>query len=168
MRLRSRAESSVRFQTSSNRTSSVRAASFGAMSPMLRRPPPICFGWSVMGMLLGRFVGIRSGSRRLLLVRGAVLLVRDRLEPLGGVAAVLVHLEHRDVAHQLALGRAVPVLLAGGRPDGLAGADPHDAPVAGADEADPVGDVEGLADGVGVPVGAGTGGEPDDARDEPR
>jgi hypothetical protein len=34
-----------------------------------------------------------------------------------------------------------------------------DRAVADADEADPLGDVEGLADGVEVPVGAGTGGE---------
>ncbi len=44
MRLRSRARSPLRSQTSSKRTSSVSSASLGAMSPMLRRPPPTCVG----------------------------------------------------------------------------------------------------------------------------
>jgi hypothetical protein len=42
-----------------------------------------------------------------------------------------------------------------------------DCAVAGLHEPDAVGDVQGLADGVGVPVGAGAGGEPDGADDHP-
>jgi hypothetical protein len=45
------------------------------------------------------------------------------------------------------------VLLVWRADDGVTGADAREAAVAGADQADALGDVEGLADGVGVPVG---------------
>ena len=65
------------------------------------------------------------------------------------------------MGHEGRVGVSVPVLLSGRALDGLAGADAYDAPVAGAYETGAVRDVEGLAVGVGVPVGAGFGGEAD-------
>src|SRR4051812_365578 len=91
-----------------------------------------------------------------------VLLVGDGLEPGGGVAAVGLGLEQRQVAHERVGGGAVPVVLVRRADDGLAGVDAQHLPVAGADETDALGDVQGLPDGVGVPVGAGAGGEPDE------
>jgi hypothetical protein len=58
------------------------------------------------------------------------------------------------VAHEGVGGGAVPVLLVGRADDGVASAHPRDGAVAGADEADALSDVEGLSDGVAVPVGA--------------
>ena len=55
---------------------------------------------------------------------------------------------------------AVSVLFAGWRVHGVAG--PHDDDlVSGGDDADAFGDVEGLAEAVAVPCGAGAGGEAD-------
>jgi hypothetical protein len=51
------------------------------------------------------------------------------------------------------------VLLAWRCPDGVAGAHADDRAVAVDDQSDALDDVQGLADGVGVPVGAGTGRE---------
>src|SRR4051794_33556018 len=93
----------------------------------------------------------------LLLVRVVVLLAGNGFEPGGGVAAVGPRFEHGEVAHERVGRGAVPVLLAGRADDGVAGPDAQDGAVTGADEADTVGDVQGLADGVGVPVGAGAG-----------
>ena len=67
----------------------------------------------------------------------------------------------------VSVGGAVPVVLTGRADDGVAGADAHHRAVAGADEADALGDVQGLADGVGVPVGAGAGGEADEGDGHP-
>jgi hypothetical protein len=61
------------------------------------------------------------------------------------------------VLHEAILGGAVPVLLAGRTGDGLAGVGDVDGAVAGADQDDAGDDVEGLADGVVVPGGAGAG-----------
>ena len=105
---------------------------------------------------------------RLLVVGDLVLLVGDRFEPRGGVAPVRQGLEHGEVAHEGVGGGAVPVVLAGRADDGLAGADAEHRTVAGTDEADSLGDVQGLADGVGVPVGVGAGGEADQCDGHPR
>jgi hypothetical protein len=51
-------------------------------------------------------------------------------------------------------GGAVPVPLPRGRVDGLAGAELDDLAAAGLGQPGPVGDVEGLPEGVGVPGGA--------------
>src|SRR3954452_20843975 len=91
---------------------------------------------------------------------GAVLLVGDVVEP-GDDLTVLVCLLHRDVCHVPVGGRAVPVLLARLDVDDVARADLLDPVASGRDEADAVGDVEGLALGVVVPGGAGSRGEPD-------
>src|SRR5438445_313614 len=95
-----------------------------------------------------------------------ILLVGDGFEP-GGAVTVAGAFEHGQVTHEVAVGGAVPVFLAGRRVDGIAGTHPDDGAVAGDDKTGPVGDVQGLADGVGVPVGAGAGGEPDQADDHP-
>src|SRR3954447_14595843 len=114
--------------------------------------------------------GVLRRPRRcgLLLIGRLVVLVGERLEPGGGVCAVGEVLQHGEVAHEGVGGGAVPVLLVGRADDGVAGADPDDGTVAGADQADALGDVQRLADGVAVPVGAGAGGEPDQADGHPR
>src|SRR5882757_4495249 len=71
----------------------------------------------------------------LLLVRGRVLLVGERFEPDGGVAAVGLGFEHGEVAHEGVGGGAVPVLLAGWADDGVTGPDAQHGAVAGADQA---------------------------------
>ena len=58
-------------------------------------------------------------------------------------------------------GGAVPVPFAGGRVDGVAGADLDDLAAAGLDQPDALGDVQGLPERVGVPGVAGSGGEAD-------
>src|SRR4029453_16281606 len=96
-----------------------------------------------------------------------VLLVGDQVAPLGLRAATLAGaLPHRQVAHELVGGGAVPVPLARGRVDGLAGMDLDDLAAAGLDEADALGDVEGLAQGVAVPGGAGARGDADEGGGE--
>jgi hypothetical protein len=67
--------------------------------------------------------------------------------------------QHGEAAHEGACGGAVPVLFAGQPSHGVAGAHAQNRSVAGADETDALGDVQGLADGVGVSVGAGARGE---------
>ena len=82
--------------------------------------------------------------------RGAVLLVADVLTPRDG-AALLVDLLHREVGHEAVGGGAVPVVLARLEEHPVAGADHLDLPAAALAEADALGDVDGLAVGVGVP-----------------
>ena len=72
------------------------------------------------------------------------LLVADRLQP-GGAVAVAVTDHDGDVGHEIGVGGAVPVLLAGRALHGLTGADAHDVAVAGADQAHAAGDVQDLA-----------------------
>ena len=79
---------------------------------------------------------------------GSVLLVGDVVEP-GHDLAVLVGFLDGDVGHEPVGGGSVPVLLAGLDVDDVAGADLLDAPGARVATADAVGDVEGLALGVG-------------------
>src|SRR5215218_3025792 len=157
IRLRSRAASSVRFQTSSNRTSSVISASLAARSPIVRRPPPIWRGCSGMACAPGRRGAVCCWVWSVVLGvgGGGVLLVGDGLEPGRGVRPVGVVLEQREVAHEGVGGGAVPVLLPGRADGGVAGADAQHGAVAGADEADALADVQGLADGGDVPVAAG-------------
>ena len=100
-----------------------------------------------------------TSSPRLPLPR-AVLLVGDVLEP-GHDLSVVVGFLDGDVGHEAVRGRAVPVLLAGFDVDDVAGADLLDAAVPGRDEADAVGDVQGLTLRVVMPGGARAGGEPD-------
>src|SRR5712691_7371896 len=95
---------------------------------------------------------------------GAVLLVADVLEP-GDVVAVEGLLQ-RDV-HHVGAG-AVPVLLAGRDPDGVAGTDlAHRRPpyLHASDAGD---DVQRLAERMGVPGGAGLRLEPHEGAPDPR
>jgi hypothetical protein len=85
-----------------------------------------------------------------------------------GVCAAGEVLEHREVAHEGVGGRAVPVVFPGRVDDGVAGAHAEHRAVARADESDALGDVQGLADRMGVPVGAGARGEPDEGDGHPR
>src|SRR3977135_624364 len=79
----------------------------------------------------------------------------------GDRAACVVDLLHGDVGHE-AVGRgAVPVVLAGLEEDAVAGADDLDRAAAPLAEADALGDVDVLAERVGVPGGAGSGSEVD-------
>ncbi len=87
---------------------------------------------------------------------GPVLLVGDVCAPRG-----VVVLPDGGVHHEVVRRRAVPVLLPGWRVDHVAGADDHDLAAAGLDQADSVGDVQGLSQGVRVPGGARAGGEAD-------
>ena len=60
-----------------------------------------------------------------------------------------------------AVGRGtVPVLLIRGSVDDVAGVSFDDVAATGLDQGDALDDVEGLAQGVGVPGGAGAGSEP--------
>ena len=80
----------------------------------------------------------------------AVLLVGDVLAP-GRDVALVVDFEHREVGHEAVGGGAVPVLLARLEEHAVAGADDLDRPAAALRAADALGDVDGLAVGVGVP-----------------
>src|ERR1700761_3283707 len=95
-----------------------------------------------------------------------VLVVGDGFEPSGAVA-VTGAFEHGEVAHEVVLRGAVPVFLAGRGVDGVAGTHADDGAVPGGNQTGPVGDVQGLADSVGVPVGPGAGCEADQADDHP-
>jgi hypothetical protein len=74
--------------------------------------------------------------------------------------------EDRVVAHHRVGGAAVPVLLPWRGPDGLARTQSNDRAITAGDQADAVGADQQLPVGVGVPVGAGAGGEADQADDE--
>src|SRR5215208_5262740 len=95
--------------------------------------------------------------------RGAVLLVADVLAPRDGTALVVDFL-HRYVGHEAVRGGAVPVVLAGLEEHAVARADYLDRFAAALREADALGDVDGLAVGVGVPRGPRARGEVDAAR----
>src|SRR3954451_9611669 len=107
--------------------------------------------WTGSGVLGGHRCR-RPPSGGLLLVRGVVCPVVHRLEPGGGVAAIRALLEDGEVAHKGVGGRAVPVLLVRGADEGVAGADSDGLAVTRADQADALGDVQGLTDRVSVPV----------------
>src|SRR5215208_997596 len=85
--------------------------------------------------------------------RGAVLLVADVLAPRDGAAPVVDFL-HRYVGHEAVRSGAVPVVLAGLEEHAVARSDHLDRPAAPLAEPDALGDVDGLAEGVGVPGGA--------------
>ena len=87
-----------------------------------------------------------------------VLLVGDVLAP-GDRAAAVVVLLHGDVDHEAVRGGAVPVVLAGLEEDAVAGADLLDRAALALAAADALGDEDRLAVRVGVPGGAGAGGE---------
>src|ERR671921_854977 len=91
---------------------------------------------------------------------GAVLLVADVLTPRDGTALVVDFL-HRKVGHEAVWGGAVPVVLAGLEEHPVARADHLDRSAAALAEADALGDVDGLAVGVGVPGGASARAEVD-------
>ena len=82
--------------------------------------------------------------------RGAVLLVADVLTP-GDGAALVVGFLHREVGHEAVGGGAVPVVLAGLEEHAVAGTDDLDRLPAALAEPDALGDVDGLAERVGVP-----------------
>src|SRR4051812_13849185 len=90
------------------------------------------------------------GSARL---DGGVLLVVQWFEPGGGVGAVGVGLEEREVAHERVGRGAVPVLLPGWADHGVARAGADDRAVTRAHQTDALGDVQRLAHVVGVPDG---------------
>jgi hypothetical protein len=105
-----------------------------------------------------------AGEGGAVMVCGRVLAVADRLEPVDDLAdATLVelHFLQRDMRHGGGGSGAVPVLLARREPDDVARPDLLDrsAPALGAPDA--LGDEQGLAERVGVPVGAGAGLEAD-------
>src|SRR3954454_10580534 len=84
------------------------------------------------------------------LVRVAVLVVGHEVAPRG-----LVALPDRRVDHEPVGGATVPVLLARGCPDDVARTDDLYPAAPRLDQADAVGDVQGLAPGMRVPRGAG-------------
>src|SRR5215212_8774906 len=116
-------------------------------------------------MLAGRAYR-RSGSgldRR----RRGVFLVADLLAPVGG-GMVVVDLVEREVDHEAAGAGAVPVLLAGLEEDPITRADQLDRPATALAETDALGDVDRLAERVGVPGGPGAGREVDEVGLHPR
>src|SRR3954454_10410632 len=89
-----------------------------------------------------------------------VLLVADVFAP-GDRAARVVDLLHREMGHE-AVGRgAVPVVLAGLEIDAVARADDLDRAALSLAQPHSLGDEDRLPEGVGVPGGAGAGGEVD-------
>lgn len=91
-----------------------------------------------------------------MLVCGTVLVVGDGFEP-GGAVVVSGAFEQGEMGHEVAVGGAVPMVFSGRGVDGVACAHANDGAVAGDHEPDSVGNVQGLAEVVGVPVGAGAG-----------
>src|SRR5947208_1909720 len=91
---------------------------------------------------------------------GGVFVVSDVAAPGDGAAGVVVLL-HREVDHEAVRCGAVPVVLAGFEEDAVTGADHLDGATFALAEAYAFDDVYRLAVGVGVPGGAGTGGEVD-------
>src|SRR5215471_20760297 len=90
-------------------------------------------------------------------VSALVFIIGDLLGPFGhSVADGQVH-------HECAGGRAVPVPLAGGGRDRVAGPDLLSHAAAGLDQARTLGDMQHLAGRVTMPGGAGTGREQHDA-----
>src|SRR3954447_18440152 len=87
------------------------------------------------------------------LSRGRVFVVGEVVAPHG------VALGDGDVGHEVGGSAAVPVLLAAGDADDVAGPDRDERSPAGLDVADAFGDVERLADCVVVPGGVCTGRE---------
>jgi hypothetical protein len=116
----------------------------------------------LLALIRGRCAVARRPGPRLLLVRVrlVVSLAGDGFEPGGGVAAVVAVFEHGEMADKRIGGRAVPVLLVRWTDDSIAGTDALDGAVAGTDQADAFGDVQGLADGAAVPVGMRPGVNP--------
>src|SRR5215217_2087292 len=98
---------------------------------------------------------------------GAVLLVGDVLTPRDRAARV-VDLLHREVGHEAGGRGAVPVVLARLEEHAVTGVDDLDRPSAALAAPDALGDVDGLAEGVGVPSGAGAGREVDAGGRQPR
>src|SRR5690242_4462263 len=102
----------------------------------------------------------RSPLGRARVGRDGVLGVADVLAP-GGVVALLVDVEHREVGHEAVGCRAVPVLLSRLEEDAVARADLLDRSATALSPADALDHVDGLPVGMGVPGGAGAGCEVD-------
>jgi hypothetical protein len=83
-----------------------------------------------------------------------VLLIGDLLPPGRLRAAVAAVLHQGEVLHESVGGGAVPVLLPRWGVDRVAGAGLDDRAVPAADQGDAGDDVQGLAQGVGVPAGS--------------
>jgi hypothetical protein len=83
---------------------------------------------------------------------GAILLVGDVLTP-GDRTSLVVDFLHRYVGHEASWGGTVPVVLAGLEEHAVAREDHLDRPAAALAEADALGDVDYLPEGVGVPRG---------------
>src|SRR5215218_5571783 len=86
--------------------------------------------------------------------RGAVLVVADVTPPSDRTAGLVVLL-HGDVDHEAVRRGAVPVVLARLEEDAVAGADDLDRAALALAQADALRHPERLAEGVGVPGGAG-------------
>src|SRR4051812_36905896 len=78
-----------------------------------------------------------------------------------------VHSLHRQVGHQTIRGGAVPMVFTGLEIDTVARANDLDRTAPAPTTADAFGDIDRLAIGVGVPGGAGTGGEVHQGAREP-
>jgi Glucose dehydrogenase C-terminus/FAD binding domain len=92
-----------------------------------------------------------------------VLVVGDVVAPVGLGSLVARGFGDGQMGHEVVRGGAVPVPLVGGRGDDVTGSDLLDGAAAGLHQPPALGDIQGLPDGVGVPGGAGPGGEPDGA-----
>jgi hypothetical protein len=104
-------------------------------------------------VLSGRTLYTRGNSRSATPFL-AELLVSDELAPSHG-AAGLIGLLHHQVGHEAVRRCAVPVFLAGLEEDAIAGPNLLDWPVTPLAPADALGDVDRLAERVGVPGRAG-------------
>ena len=92
-------------------------------------------------------------------MRELVLLVSDVFEPVDDFA-IEAFLDG-DVGHGGGRGGTVPVFFARGEPDDIAGMDFCDGSAEALGAAGAGGDDDGLAEGMGVPGGAGAGLESD-------
>ena len=88
-------------------------------------------------------------------VSGLVLFITDLLHPIDDFAIKLFL--DGEVGHGGGGGCAVPMFFAGRKPDDVAGLDVLDGAAPALGEAGAGGDDEGLAEGMGVPGGAGAG-----------
>src|SRR5882757_10914850 len=101
-----------------------------------------------------RFAPLRQGAKSF-----AVLFVAHPFHPFDVLA--VERFRNSDMRHRGRRCRAVPMLLAGWKPDDIAGTDFFDLPALALHPAKPGRDDEGLTERMGVPHGAGAGLEAD-------
>src|SRR5918994_3360200 len=136
-------------------------------SAVVRLPKVRQVGWEAVcsGGFSAQIAALHG--KQLWRARGVVLLVSDVLAP-GHRAAGIISLLHGDVGHEAVRRRAVPVVFVWLEKDAVPGADYLDRPATTLAEADTLGDVDRLPEGMGVPRGARARREVNTGRGQPR